>query len=118
MSELLTLQQAIHAFDEAAADGDGWDRYAWVYLRGDITQASCRLFLSHAGDEDEAFDDHAGEPMPAFAARHGLRHFLEAHDFAEVLAVERRQDPQASQAQIARALSLYRRRGGFVVGED
>lgn len=113
MSQLLTLQQAIDAFDQATADGDGWDRYAWVYLRGDINEPACRLFLSHAGDEDEAFDEHAGEVMPAFAARHGLRHFLEAQDFAEVLAVQRRRQPGCGLGEIARALAHYRRHDSF-----
>lgn len=113
MHRLLTLQQTIDAFDEAAADGDGWDRYAWVYVRGDITQPTCRLFLSHAEDEDEAFDEHAGELMPAFPARHGMKHFLEAQDFAEVLAVQRRREPGSELAQLARALAYYRRHESF-----
>lgn len=114
MSELLTLRQAIDALASAFDEGDGWDRYAWVYIRGDIDDAACRLYLSHAADEDDALIGDRGEPLPDFAARHELRHFLEACDFAEVLAVQRRLQPSSGLGEFARALAHYRRHESFL----
>ena len=93
MSDLITLKEAIDAITEAFDEGDGWDRYSWVYIRGQITAPSCRLYLSHAADEDDALIADHGEALPAFAAQHDLRHFLEAADFAEVVSVQRRRHP-------------------------
>ena len=114
MSALLTLRQAIDAITEAFDDGDGWDRYAWVYIRGNITEPSCRLYLSHVGDEDEALIADHGAALPEFAAQHELRHFLEAADFAEVLFVLRRQQPSPTLEDFARALEYYRKHDGFM----
>lgn len=75
MSELITLREAIDAITEAFDDGDGWDRYRWVYIRGTITESSCRLYLSHLGDEDDALIADHGEALPEFAAQHELSHF-------------------------------------------
>jgi hypothetical protein len=114
MSELITLREAIDAITEAFDDGDGWDRYRWVYIRGAITEPSCRLYLSHLGDEDEALIADHGEALPEFAAQHELRHFLEAADFAEVLFVQRRRDPSSTLIELARALDHYRKHDSFL----
>ncbi|WP_430392371.1 DUF7716 domain-containing protein [Dyella sp. 20L07] len=114
MSELLTLPQAIEAITDAFDEGDGWDRYAWVYIRGEITEPTCRLYLSHVADEDDALIDQNGEAMPPFAADHELRHFLEAADFAEVLFMQRRLEPQSVFADFVRALDHYRRHDAFL----
>ena|SRR5579859_1770240 len=113
MSQLLTLREAIDAITEAFDEGDGWDRYAWVYLRGEITSPACRLHLSHVADEDDALIDDNGEALPPFAAKHRLHHFLEAGDFAEVLFVQRKRDPASSVDDFARALDYYRRHDAF-----
>ncbi len=114
MSELLTLPQAIKAITDAFDEGDGWDRYQWVYIRGDVTDATCRLYLSHASEEDEPLIDHGGEAMPFVAAGHRMRHFLEAADFAEVLFVQRRRNPDSSTADFAHALDHYRRHDAYL----
>ena len=114
MSELLTLPGAIDAITSAFDEGDGWDRYAWVYIRGEITSPDCRLYLSHVADEDDALIDDNGEALPAFAAQHHLRHFLEAADFVEVLFVQRRHNAESSTADFIRALDHYHRHDAFL----
>ncbi|HET6555179.1 MAG TPA: hypothetical protein VFG49_16760 [Dyella sp.] len=114
MSELLTLPDAIDAITSAFDEGDGWDRYAWVYIRGDITSPDCRLYLSHVADEDDALIDDNGEALPAAAARYRVHHFLEAADFVEVLFVQRRRKADSSTADFARALDHYRRHDAFL----
>ncbi len=114
MSKLLTVPQAIKAITDAFDEGDGWDRYAWVYIRGEITEPSCRLYLSHVANEDDALIDDNGEALPPFAAKYHLRHFLEAADFAEVLFVQRKRDPASSTDDFIRALDHYRRHDTFL----
>jgi hypothetical protein len=111
---LLTLQEAIEAITDAFDEGDGWDRYAWTYIDGDVTDPACRLYLSHVADEDDSLIDDNGEAMPAFAATHHLRHFLEAADFAEVLFMQRRREPGSSITDFATALDYYRRHEAFL----
>ncbi|HEY2624268.1 DUF7716 domain-containing protein [Dyella sp. Tek66A03] len=111
---LVTLHEAIAAITDAFDDGDGWDRYAWVYLRGEITDAACRVYLSQVADEDDSLIDDNGEAMPAFAATHHLQHFLEAADFAEVLFVQRRREPASGVSDFAKALDYYRRHDAFL----
>ncbi|WP_114239697.1 hypothetical protein [Dyella sp. C9] len=114
MSALLTLPEAIDAITDAFDEGDGWDRYAWVYIRGEITDSACRLYLSHVADEDDALIDDNGEALPPFAAQHHLRHFLEAGDFAEVLFVQRRHKSDSGLADFIRALDHYHRHDSFL----
>ena len=114
MSALLTLREAIDAITEAFDEGDGWDRYAWVYIRGNITEPACRLYLSHVSDEDDALIADHGEALPPFAAQHDLHHFLEAADFAEVLFVHRRHHASPTLDDLARALDHYRRHDSFL----
>ncbi|WP_199100976.1 hypothetical protein [Dyella sp. ASV21] len=114
MSELLRLPEAIDAIRDAFDDGDGWDRYAWVYIRGEITSPYCRLYLSHVADEDDALIQDHGQALPPFAAQHDLQHFLEAADFAEVLFAQRRRDAASSVADYARALDYYRKHDSFL----
>ena len=114
MSGLLTLSEAIDAITAAFDEGDGWDRYAWVYIRGEITSPDCRLYLSHVADEDDALIDANGEALPAFAAQHHLHHFLEATDFVEVLFVQRKRKAQSSTDDFARALDHYHRHDAFL----
>ena len=114
MSELITLKQAIDAITSAFGEGDGWDRYSWVYIRGQITEPSCQLYLSFADDEDDALIADHGEALPEFAATHDLRHFLEAADFAEVLFVQRRRHPASTLEHFARALDHYRKHDSFL----
>jgi len=113
MPALLTLHEAMNAITEAFDEGDGWDRYAWVYIRGDIAEPSCRLHLSHVGDEEDALINDHGEVMTPFAAEQQLRRYLEATDFAEVLRVQRQRKPQSDLADFARALDHYRRHDAF-----
>ena len=114
MSVLLTLSEAITAITDAFDEGDGWDRYAWVYIQGEITEPTCRVYLSHVADEDDSLIDDHGEALPPFAAQHHLVHFLEAADFAEVLFVQRRRDPASTLGDFARALEHYRRHDSFL----
>ncbi|KRE96564.1 hypothetical protein ASG87_16360 [Frateuria sp. Soil773] len=81
---------------------------------GAIGEPSCRLYLSHAEDEEAALIDDHGEALPPFAADQRLRHFLAAADFAEVLAVQRSREPRSGLADFARALDHYHRHDAFL----
>lgn len=114
MSELLTLHEAIKAITAACDEGDGWDRYSWVYIDGVITQPSCQLYLSSAADEEDLLIDQDGEALPLFAAEHRLHHYLEATAFADVLRMQRQQQPLSDVADFAIALDHYDRHDVFL----
>jgi hypothetical protein len=109
MTALLDLRQAIEAFAASADDGDLWDRYAWVYADDGEHALHARFHLSAAADEEDHLQDEAGEGLPAFAAGHGLRHYLAAADFADVLLAQKRQRPASQPADYAEALDHYHR---------
>ncbi|WP_266170411.1 hypothetical protein [Dyella subtropica] len=109
MSELLTLHEAIEAITAACDEGDGLDRYSWVYIRGAITQSSCRLYLASATDEEDLLVDQDGEALPPFAAEHQLHHYIEAAAFADVLRMQRQHQPLSDVADFAMALDHYDR---------
>jgi len=114
MSTLISLREAIEAMADCRDDGDVWDRYAWVYVDGDGALTASRFYLSSSEDEENHLVDETGEGLPAFAAEHGLHHFLEAATFADVLSVQKRQNPLSDVEDYARALKHYAHRDAFL----
>lgn len=102
MIELLDLQQTLHAFAACNDDDAVYASFGWVHATGgDLLQA--RFWLP--ADEDAAFDD--GGDVPAEAGALGLSTFLEPATFADVLDVQKRQQPLSTLADHARALAYY-----------
>ncbi|QNK67962.1 hypothetical protein [Variovorax sp. PAMC26660] len=123
MQRLLSLREAIEALASSHDDSDLYDRYAWVYASDDGPLRDARFYLSCNADEEEAITDELGEDMPAFAVTHRLRHYLEAATFADVLLVQKQQQPLSALEDYAVALAHYHDqdafldRGGFYSGE-
>lgn len=102
MIELLDLQQTLHAFAACNDDDEVYGSFGWVHATdGDLLQA--RFWLPP--DEDAAFDEDS--EVPAEARALGLGTFLEPATFADVLDVQKRQQPLSTLAGYARALSHY-----------
>lgn len=114
MSTLMSLRETIEAIAACRDDGDVWDRYAWVYADGDSPLTASRFYLSSAEDEENHLVDETGEGVPAFAAEHGLYHFLEAATFADVLSVQKRQHPLSGVDDYAGALTHYAHHDAFL----
>ncbi|MGJ7526688.1 DUF7716 domain-containing protein [Variovorax sp. GB1P17] len=127
MPQLLNLREAIDALAACHDDSDLYDRYTWVYASDDGPLRDARFYLSCDADEDEeeeeTITDESGEDMPAFAVTHGLRHYLEAATFADVLTVQKQQQPLSVVEDYAVALTHYHEQdafldlGGFYSGE-
>ena len=102
MIELLDLQQTLHAFAACNDDDEVYSSFGWVHAtNGDLLQA--RFWLPP--DEDAAFDDDS--EVPADAGALGLSTYLEPATFADVLDVQKRQQPLSTLADYARALAYY-----------
>lgn len=121
---LLNLREAIEALAACLDDSDLYDRYAWVYASDDDSLQDARFYLScNADEEDDSTADEQGDDMPAFAVANGLRHYLEAATFADVLMVQKQQQPLSTLDDFATALAHYHEqdafldRGGFYSGE-
>lgn len=109
MTALLTLRQTLDAIAACSDDDQVWQRYAWVHANDqDVLTATFWLAGQDADDEEDA------DGVPAFAAAHGLRHYLEAATFADVLCVQKRQRPLSSLDDYARALQHYHQQDAFL----
>lgn len=124
MPRLLSLREAIEALAACHDDSDLHDRYVWVYASDDGPLRDARFYLSsHADEEEEPVADELDQDMPAFAVTHGLQHYLEAATFADVLTVQKRQQPLSGLEDYAVALAHYHDQdafldlGGFYSGE-
>lgn len=120
---LLSLREAIEALAACLDDSDLYDRYVWVYASDDDSLHDARFYLSSNADEEDSVTDEQDEDMPAFAVANGLRHYLEAATFADVLSVQKQQQPLSTLDDFATALAHYHDqdafldRGGFYSGE-
>ncbi|MFC5742671.1 DUF7716 domain-containing protein [Dyella tabacisoli] len=110
---LLSLQETIEAIAASCDDGDVWDRYAWVYVNKGDALIRQRFYLSSAEDEEDLLVDENGESLPLFAAERDLHHYLEAATFADVLIVQKRQQPLSQLDDYAAALEHYHRQDAF-----
>lgn len=100
MPALLALSHALEAIAACNDDRDVWERYGWVHASdGDEREAVFWLSEPDSGDDEPAVE--------AFVARHGLRMYLEAATFADVLAVQKRQHPLSTLDDYAQALAYY-----------
>ncbi|WP_314404305.1 DUF7716 domain-containing protein [Stenotrophomonas rhizophila] len=107
MTELLTLTQTLEAIAACSDDGQVWARHAWVHASdGDARQA--RFWLAGHDAEEDADGVHP------FAAAHGLTHYLEGATFADVLSVQKRQQPFSIVDDYARALDHYSEEDAFL----
>ena len=109
MTALLTLTQALEAIAACSDDGQVWERHALVHASdGDARQARFWLAGHDAADAEDA------EGVHPFAAAHGLRHYLEGATFADVLSVQKRQQPFSTVDDYARALDHYSEEDAFL----
>ncbi|MBB1626417.1 hypothetical protein [Achromobacter sp. UMC71] len=114
MRKLLSLRDGIEAIAARHDDSDVWDRYCWVYVTDDVPLVDARLYLSTREDEDDPAVDEDGEEHPAFAIAHGLVSYLEAATFADVLSVQKRQQPLSRLEDYAAALEHYAEQDAFL----
>lgn len=115
MSRLMNLREAIEALAACVDDTNLYERFSWVYARDSGELIDNRFFLSCNADEEEdpVEAEHGGE-MPAYAAEHGLRHYLEAATFADVLSVQKTQRPLSTLEEFAAALKHYHEQDAFL----
>lgn len=114
MAKLLSLLDSIEALAACHDDRDVWDRYSWVYVTDDVPLLEAQIYLSSSEDEMELVPDGDGEEHPAFAVEHGLVSYLEASTFADVLSVQKRQQPLSQLEDYAVALEHYAERDAFL----
>lgn len=114
MSKRLSLLDSIEAIAACHDDGDVWDRYSWVYVTDGVPLAEAQIYLSSSEDETDLVADEDGEEHPAFAVAHGLVSYLEAATFADVLSVQKRQQPLSQLEDYAVALEHYAERDAFL----
>jgi hypothetical protein len=114
MAKLLSLRDSIEAIAACHDDNDVWDRYAWVYTTDGVPLLEAQIFLSSREDEMELLLDGDGEKHPAFAVEHGLVSYLEASTFADVLSVQKRQQPLSQLEDYAVALEHYAEQDAFL----
>ncbi len=114
MRKRLSLRDAIETIAACHDDGDVWDRYCWVYVTDDVPLVDTKIHLSTREDEDDPAIDEDGEEHPAFAMAHGLVSYLEAATFADVLSVQKRQQPLSRLEDYAAALEHYAEQDAFL----
>ena len=114
MRKLLCLRDGIEAIAACHDGGDVWDRYCWVYGTDDVPLVDAQLYLSTREDEDDPAVNEDGEEHPAFAMAHGLVNYLEAATFADVLSVQKRQQPLSQLEDYAVALEHYAEQDAFL----
>jgi hypothetical protein len=114
MRECLSLLDSIEAIAACHDDRDVWDRYCWVYATDGVPLVEARIYLSSRDDETELELDGYGAQPPAFAVAHGLVAYLEAATFADVLSVQKRQQPLSRLEDYAAALEHYAEQDAFL----
>ena len=92
--KLLSLREVIEAIANCDDDMDVYQRYAWVYADGDDPIGKQRFYLSSDHEEVETNS-------------RCLHPYLEAATFADVLSVQKRQNPLSTETDYARALEFY-----------
>lgn len=108
MFKLTSFRETVEAIAACSDDGDVWDTFAWVYVQGDAALLDSRFYLvSNRGDDDE-------RRVSEFGAHYDLSPYLEAATFADVLCVQKRQQPQSSLEDYAIALAHYAEQDCFL----
>lgn len=114
MAKLLSLLDSIEAIAACHDDRDVWDHYSWVYTTDGVPLVDAQIYLSSREDETELVPNEEGEEHPAFAVEHGLVNYLEAATFADVLSVQKRQQPLSQLEDYATALEHYAEQDAFL----
>ncbi|KQQ55600.1 hypothetical protein ASF84_09675 [Pseudomonas sp. Leaf127] len=108
MFKLNSFRETVEAFAACSDDQALWRRYAWVYVQGDTALLDSRFYLGSNLDEDDE------RRVSDFGARYGLSSCLEAATFADVLSVQKRQQPHSSLEDYASALEHYVEQDAFM----
>lgn len=114
MAKLLSLLDSIGTIAACHDDRDVWDRHSWVYVTDGVPLVEAQIYLSSREDEMEPVLNKEGEEHPAFAIEHGLVAYLEAATFADVLSVQKRQQPLSQLEDYAAALEHYAEQDAFL----
>ncbi len=109
MFKLKSFRETVEAIAACSDDRALWHRYVWVYVQGDTALLDSRFYLVTRDEEDE--DDRR---VAEFGAQHDLSSCLEAATFADVLSVQKRQQPHSSLEDYAIALEHYSERDAFL----
>jgi hypothetical protein len=108
MLDTLSFKEAIEAIAACGSDAAVWQRFSWVYVQGDQPLLESRFYLA-LSEDDETFDDKVD-----MAAEQGLCTLLEAADFADVLSMQKRQQPLSSLEEYALAMAHYAEQDAFL----
>ncbi len=107
MFKLKSFRETIEAIAACSDDQALWRRYAWVYVQGDAALLDSRFYLVSNLDQDDE------RRVADFGDQHGLSSCLEAATFADVLSVQKRQQPHSSLEDYANALEHYVEQDAF-----
>ncbi|RZI54340.1 MAG: hypothetical protein EOP12_03420 [Pseudomonas sp.] len=108
MFKLNSFRETVEAIAACSDDRALWQRYAWVYVQGDSALLESRLYLVSNIDEDDE------RRVLDFGDRFELSLCLEAASFADVLCVQKRQQPHSSLEDYAVALEHYSEQDAFL----
>ncbi|MCQ3002936.1 hypothetical protein NLO98_24625 [Pseudomonas syringae] len=109
MFKLKSFSETVEAIAACSDDRALWSQYVWVYVQGDTALLDSRFYLVTRDDEDE--DERR---VSEFGAQHHLSSCLEAATFADVLSVQKRQQPHSSLEDYAIALEHYSEQDAFL----
>lgn len=107
MFKLNSFRETVEAIAACSDDAALWDRYAWVYVQGDKALLDSSFHLVSNLDEDEF-------RVLDFGSQYDLSSCLEAATFADVLWVQKRQQPHSSLEDYAIALEYYSEQDTFL----
>lgn len=108
MFKLSSFREALEAIAACSDDGALWRRYAWVYVQGDTALLDSRFYLVSNLDEDDE------RRVTDFGAQYDLSSCLEAATFADVLCVQKRQQPHSGLEDYAIAIEHYAEQDAFL----
>lgn len=108
MFKLYSLRETVETIAACSDDRALWQRYAWVYVQGHAALLESRFYLVSNIDEDDE------RRVLDFGDRFELSSCLEAASFADVLCVQKRQQPHSSLEDYAIALEHYSEQDAFL----
>ncbi|PVZ19817.1 MULTISPECIES: hypothetical protein [unclassified Pseudomonas] len=101
MFRLNSFRETLEVIAACSDDQVVWQRYAWVYVQGGARLLDSRFYLASREDEDDE------GRLLALVERYDLSPCLEAATFADVLCVQKRQQPHSGLEDYALALEHY-----------
>lgn len=108
MFKLNSFRETLEVIAACSDDQVVWQRYAWVYVQGGARLLDSQFYLASRDDEDDE------GRLLALVERHDLSPCLEAASFADVLCVQKRQQPHSGLEDYALALEHYAERDAFL----